>query len=90
MRRLAISAAIGIVVVHLILRVVGAGEHTSVLTGMPQSSASWALGPLHVLFTLLAMTAAPICSIAVAIDTALRRLRRSSVKSGPLQASRTR
>lgn len=75
MRRIAITTAIAIVGVHLLLRVLGAGEHASILAGMPLSSASWVVGPLHVLFTLAAVTVAPICVIAAAIDAAALRFR---------------
>lgn len=73
MRRIAITTAIAIVGVHLLLRVLGAGEHASILAGMPLSSASWVVGPLHVLFTLAAVTVAPICVIAAAIDAVVTR-----------------
>lgn len=83
MRRIAVTMAIAIVGVHLLLRVLGAGEHASILAGMPLSSASWVVGPLHVLFTLAAVTVAPICMIAAAIDAVSLRFR-----SGPNGTSR--
>lgn len=73
MRRIALGTALVLVGVHVLMRVFGADEHASVLAGMPQSSASWVIGPLHVLFTLAAVTIAPICVIAAGIDAVVTR-----------------
>lgn len=83
MRRVAITTALAIVLVHLLLRALGAGAHASILAGMPLSSASWVIGPIHVLFTLAAVTVAPIGVIAAAIDAVARRFR-----SGPSGTAR--
>ncbi len=56
--------AVAIAAVHLVLRALGGATHASILAGMPQSEASFVLGPLHVLFTFGAVLASPVLAIA--------------------------
>lgn len=58
----------------LFLAHVGAGlagwdEHTSILAGMPRSSASWVLGPSYVVLHLAFVVIAPILLVAGTIAT---------------------
>lgn len=67
MKKLA-RAALAVVAVHLVLRLVGGGEHTSVIAGMPQSPLSLVIGPLHLLTALASVIVAPIVFLAFALD----------------------
>lgn len=69
-------AALAVVAVHLLLRAVGAGEHTSVIAGMPQSPLSIVIGPFYVLTALASVVVAPVVLLAFAIDAAAARLAR--------------
>jgi hypothetical protein len=60
-----------VVLLHVALRLFGAADHTSVIAGMPQSSASYLLGPLYVLVHLAAVLVAPVVAIAAALRLGL-------------------
>ena len=61
---------------HLVMRFAGVATHTSILAGMPQSDASYVLGPLYVLVHLAATVVAPIVALAAVVDAGLARARR--------------
>lgn len=58
---------------HVVARIAGLAEHTSVIAGMAISSESWVLGPIHVALYLLLVVIAPIFVIAGTIETLLLR-----------------
>lgn len=65
------------------LRALGAADHVTVLVGMPRSDASWILGPLYVVASVLVPIAAPALAIAALADVGwvrwARRRRDSAV-----------
>ena len=66
-----LAAAIAVVALHVVLRVLGCAEHTGVLAGMARSQASYVLGPLYVLTHLFSVIAAPILVVAAVAELAL-------------------
>jgi hypothetical protein len=66
-----LATAATIVAAHVVMRLLGFASHTSILAGMPQSDASFVIGPLYVLLHLSAVIVAPIIALAAAIDAAL-------------------
>jgi hypothetical protein len=86
------AGAAGILLFYVALRLGGAAEDTSFLSGMPQSDASYVVGPLYVLATLAVVTLAPILAIAGVLEIALAyacaarrgvRPRRGAVERAP-------
>ena len=67
-------AALAVVAVHLVLRLAGAGDHASVITGMPQSALSIVIGPLYVLTALASVIVAPVVLLACALNAGANRL----------------
>lgn len=56
---------------YLASSVLGGADHTSAIAGMPATSASWTLGPLHIALYMAFVVIAPILAIAGTIDTLL-------------------
>lgn len=81
MKKLA-RAALTVVAVHLVLRLAGGGEHTSVIAGMPQSSLSLMIGPLYLLTALASVIVAPIVLLAFVLDAGAKAVaeRRSNTR----------
>ncbi len=73
-RKALVAGAAATAATYAVLRACGIAEHTSVLTGMPLSPASWVWGPLYVALHALTMIAVPIVVLAVAFDWAGARL----------------
>ena len=60
-----------LVLAHAASSLAGGAEHTSVVAGMPLSSASWMLGPAHVGLYLVLVIVAPVLALAGTFDTIL-------------------
>lgn len=67
LKRFALAALV-VVASHLVLRIAGAGDHASVIAGMPQSPLSIVIGPLYVLTALASAIVAPIVLLAFVLD----------------------
>jgi hypothetical protein len=67
-------AALAVVTLHLVLRLAGAADHTSVIAGMPQSPLSIVVGPLYVLTALASTIVAPIVFLAFVLEAGARSL----------------
>jgi len=61
---------------HVVANAAGWADHTSAISGMPQSTASWVIGPLFVALYLALVIVAPILTIAGTVDTLLLLRRR--------------
>ena len=71
MKKLALGALV-VAAAHLVLRLAGAGDHTSVIAGMPQSPLSIVIGPLYLLTALASVIVAPIVLLASVLDAGAR------------------
>jgi hypothetical protein len=73
MKRPAILFAVAgiLFILHVVARLAGLAEHTSALAGMPGSSASGILGPLHVVLYLLVVTVAPILVLGATLESVI-------------------
>ena len=63
--------AVLLAAVHFVMRGLGLGEHTSIIAGMPQSDASWLLGPLYALSWLAFVAVVPVLILTAALAMAL-------------------
>lgn len=73
MKKLAL-AALATVAVHLVLRIAGAADHTSVIAGMPQSALSIVVGPLYLLTALASVIVVPVVLLAFVLDAGAKAL----------------
>jgi hypothetical protein len=82
-RAAALFACAGVLLAaRLATSAAGLAEHTSVVAGMPASTWSWLLGPLHVIVHLVFAVVAPVLAIAATLDTVLL-LRSRKVERAP-------
>lgn len=70
--------AAAFVIVRALMQWLGLDAHASVLAGMPQSEASWVLGPLYVVVQLLAAVVSPVLVVAAVISVGLGRALRAA------------
>jgi coenzyme F420-reducing hydrogenase delta subunit len=63
---------------YFVLDALGAGEHASIIAGMPKNDASFVLGPLYALARMSAIIVAPISILGASIDGLVRVARADS------------
>jgi hypothetical protein len=69
------SIVIGMVILgaYIVMDALGLGAHASVIAGMPQSTVSYAIGPLYALLRLGAVIVSPILLLGATINLARQR-----------------
>jgi hypothetical protein len=66
--KILLGFAVALMLLHGVMRAMGLAEHTSVIAGMPITSASWILGPLYALAWLAFVVLAPILTLTAVFE----------------------